>query len=255
LPSWVSDGVDLWYHAAAQQQFVSRAKERSMETVISELPSLDAGALKIRFKARCTATNNVYQNWQIRVHRSLSWLKRGVEFGDGQPEARFLFLWIAFNSLYSRWNAGRNAPDADTQARDDFLDRVCAMDAGLVSAALHRHRGLIKRVLSDEYLSDVFWRDPDNPKVRGWATEEAHHIDQHFKAHEYSKVLREVTGRLFVLRGQIVHGASTGGSRLNRTSLHYCLLMLEAIVPLIQHIVIEHGCNDDWPDLCYPPQR
>ena len=30
--------------------------------------------------------------------------------------------------------------------------------------------------------------------------------------------------------------------------------MLQGLVPFIQNIAIEHGANDDWPDLCYPPQ-
>jgi hypothetical protein len=61
--------------------------------------------------------------------------------------------------------------------------------------------------------------------------------------------------RLFIFRGQLVHGASSGGSRLNRPSLKYCLWALEKFVPLIIHVVIEHGRHDDWPDLCYPPLR
>ena len=97
------------------------------------------------------------------------------------------------------------------------------MDPDLISLALHTHRGLVKRILCDPYLSDTFWRDPENPRARGWATEDANHIDQHFKAHEYCTVLRQVSSRLFVFRGQIVHGASSGGSRLNRGSLKYCL--------------------------------
>jgi len=215
---------------------------------------LDADSLKKRFKQRSVETNNVYQNWQIRVHRSLSWLKRATQFGDERPEARFLFLWIALNSLYSRWNAEKNAPDYDSNARDEFFDKLCHLNEELIADQLHRHRGLAKKILSDPYLSETFWRKPDHPKARGWATADANYIDVHYKAHEYCKVLKQVTQRLFVLRGQIVHGASTGGSKLNRGSLKYCLQLLEIFVPVVQHIVIESGRGDDWPELCYPPQ-
>jgi len=217
-------------------------------------PALDAISLKARFKQRSLETNNVYQNWQIRVHRSLSWLKRASEFGDQQPEAKFLFLWIALNSLYSRWNTEKNAPDYDSKSRDDFFETLCRFNEGLIAERLHRHRGLVKKILSDPYLSETFWREPDHPKAKGWATADANYIDVHFKAHDYCKVLKQVMQRLFVLRGQIVHGASTGGSKLNRGSLKYCLQLLEIFVPVIQHIAIECGRGDEWPDLCYPPQ-
>jgi hypothetical protein len=215
---------------------------------------LSPQALRPRFKKRCLATNNVHQNWQIRVHRALSWLVRALEFPEEELEAKFLFLWIALNSLYSRWNQGINAPDADSHARSDFLDRVCRMDARLVALTLHQHHGLIKRILADPYLSAVFWRDPNHPKAKGWATEDMHRLDCHLKNREYATVLRQVLDRLFVLRGQIVHGASTRGSRWNRAALRYGAQTLQRIVPVLLHVVIENGCGDDWPELCYPPE-
>ena len=33
------------------------------------------------------------------------------------------------------------------------------------------------------------------------------------------------------------------------TWVGYCLTFLGVLVPIIQHIVIEHGCSDDWPEL------
>jgi hypothetical protein len=214
---------------------------------------LTADALKTRFKKRCADTNNVHQNWQVRVHRSLSWLKRANQFDSQQPEAKFLFLWISFNSLYSRWSSEKNAPDIDSQARRQFLATACAMDKDAILAMLRKSRGLVNKVLSDPFLAEVFWRDPTHPKAKGWATEDANFIDRNLKSGDAERVLGQVVDRMFVLRGQIVHGASTGGSKLNRRGLNYCLLMLEMLVPMIQRTVIDHGCNDDWPALCYPP--
>lgn len=217
--------------------------------------SLAPDALKSRFKQRCIATNNIHQNWQIRVHRAISWLKRAAQFSQDQPEAKLLFLWIGFNSLYSRWNAERNAPDQDSQARRDFLDRLCVWDGPLFTEVLRKSRGLARKLLSDPYLSDVFWKEPDHPKARGWATEDASFFDRNLAAGKAALVLNQTMQRVFVLRGQLVHGASTGGSRLNRGSLKYCLMILELLVPLFVHVTIEHGCHDEWPELCYPPVR
>lgn len=210
-------------------------------------------ALKARFKSRCAATNNVYQNWQIRVHRSLSWFKRAATFSEDQPEARFLFHWIALNSLYGRWNAEKNLPDIDGPSRHDFFRRIVEWDPSAVAALLRQSRPLVKKVLSDAFLSPGFWRAPDNPKAKGWATQDVNYLERNLKNQDYARLLDQVLERLYVLRGQMVHGASTGGSRLNRGSLRRGLMMLEALVPLVQYIVIEHGCSDEWPGLCYPP--
>src|SRR5947199_368838 len=116
--------------------------------------TVDADSLKACFKKRCTETNNVYQNWQIRVHRSISWLKRSSQFTADQPEARFLYLWIAFNCLYSCWNAERNAPDVDSYSREDFIRRVCDMDVKAIEMMLRQHRGLVNKLLSNPFLAE-----------------------------------------------------------------------------------------------------
>ena len=49
------------------------------------------------FKSKKNAFN---EDFAIRIHRSLSWLKRSeVEIED--MDAKFIFLWISFNSIYS----------------------------------------------------------------------------------------------------------------------------------------------------------
>ena len=217
------------------------------------LPELTPDALRTRFKARCAQTNNVYQNWQIRVHRSMSWLKRAESFGNEQPEAKFLFLWIALNSLYGRWNTDRNAPDGDAYGRHDFMHWVCGSDPPIFGRLLHEQRLLVRKILGNPFLSNVFWRNPTAPDARKLATADANFLDRHLRHQEYSVLLDQVIERVFVLRGQLVHGASTGGSRLNRSTLEAALQMLGALVPLIIHLSIQHGCDDDWPELCYPP--
>jgi hypothetical protein len=214
---------------------------------------LDAVSLKTRFKKRCTDTNDVYQNWQIRVHRSLSWLKRASELPDDQPDLKFMLLWVSLNSLYSTWDNERNAPAHERVSRGRFVRRRCGWDGSLVGETLQKNRSLVKKVLENFYLSNTFWRDPDNPKSKGWAAEDANYLDRNLKQQNFLRVLEQVLERLFVMRGQLVHGAATGGGRLNRQTLGSCVRLLGILAPLIVHLTIEHGCNDDWPDMCYPP--
>src|SRR4051812_47128787 len=96
------------------------------------LPAPTWESLRARFKQLQQQTNNVYQNWQIRVHRSLSWYKRALTIAEDQPETRFLLLWIALNCLYSQWDGERNAPAQDASSRQTFLRRLCEWDIAMV---------------------------------------------------------------------------------------------------------------------------
>jgi hypothetical protein len=215
---------------------------------------LTHAALRLRFKERQKETGGVYQNWQIRVHRALSWLKRADDIpADTLLEARFLLLWIALNSLYSRWNNGDNRPDKDAASRDDFLHRICRLDEQAIGAFLHAHKPAIRKLLGNKYLWNGFWANPDAPDAERLARAEVYHLDGNLARRSFTRVLIPTIQRVALLRGQIVHGAATGGSMLNRQSLTDALTLLSALIPLILHIVIEHAANDDWPDLCYPP--
>jgi len=215
----------------------------------------DPVLLKTRFKARCVPADTARQNWQIRVHRAISWYKNACACPPELSEARFLFLWIALNSLYSGWDNLRNIPGQDSQARHVFVERICGTAGRTVLGPLfQQHRGLVRKLLENAYLAEIFWRNPTDPKAKGRGAEDANHLAAHLKAGEYKMLLHQVLGRLYVLRGQMVHGASTSGSRLNLNTRKYCLEMLAMLVPVIIDLVIEFHREDPWPDLCYPPQ-
>ena len=60
---------------------------------------------------------------------------------------------------------------------------------------------------------------------------------------------------IYLMRCQLVHGASTYGGKLNRTSLRRCTTMLEHLVRAVLQVLIDHGADEDWGSLCYPPMR
>jgi len=53
--------------------------------------------LRARFKARF---DDYEEPYRVRLHRSLSWLTRADAEAD-DLDARFIFLWIAFNAAYA----------------------------------------------------------------------------------------------------------------------------------------------------------
>jgi hypothetical protein len=233
---------------------VEKGKDVSTEAPAA-MPALVPFSLKARFKARCVPGDRARQNWQIRVHRAISWYKDACECPETLSEARFLFLWIALNSLYSHWDNEHNIPGKDGAARQEFVRRVCDPQGKSVFGQLfQQHRGLVKKILENPFLAEVFWRNPTDPKAKGWGTQDANHLASHLKNGEIGRVLDQVFSRLYVLRGQMVHGAATSGSRLNVATRRYCLEMLGILVPPILYLVIEHHREDPWPELCYPPQ-
>jgi hypothetical protein len=57
------------------------------------------------------------------------------------------------------------------------------------------------------------------------------------------------------MRCQLVHGAATYGGQLNRTSLRHCVTMLGHLLPAVLLVLINHGADEDWGIMCYPPTQ
>jgi hypothetical protein len=53
---------------------------------------------------------------------------------------------------------------------------------------------------------------------------------------------------------QIVHGAATHGSQLNRVALGRCITLMDHLLCTILQIWIENGADEDWGLMCYPPR-
>ena len=49
------------------------------------------------------------EGFSLRIHRGLSWIQR-AEKEEKDPDASFVFYWIAFNSIYADLEA-KDAPD------------------------------------------------------------------------------------------------------------------------------------------------
>ena len=222
---------------------------------ISVLSTASVGVLDVlrsRFKERCLASENRFQNWQIRVHRSLSWLDRAFELDpEQQPDGRLLFDWVAFNALYGRWDEREGFPAPDTLAWKDFLRRAFKVDqGGLLAARLTERREDILKLAENKYLDPRFWQNPSEPGNLRRRYFEATAL---FFEKRWLDLAILTIERIYVLRGQLVHGAATRGSRLNRETLEQSLVLLEQLLLPMLEVVIEKLADDDWPTLCYPP--
>jgi hypothetical protein len=190
----------------------------------------------------------------IRFHRCCSWLSRADAFGSEDIDLALITRWIGFNALFGRWDERARQPAADRECWRRFLDRVVELDAdGHIRDLLDDHRKLVLAILDDPYLATFFWRDPSREKAQQ-TTRDRRQATQWYHERRHRMILDNLVDRIYLLRCQLVHGAATHGSRLNRTSVRRCNTMLGHLLPAVLRVVAERGGDEDWGAMCYPPQ-
>lgn len=192
----------------------------------------------------------------VRFHRACSWLAR-VETLDLSSDSDLALVsqWIALNALYGQWDHGAREPLADRECWRVFLDRMVELDqTGYLAQVLTAHRRLVLTLLDDRYLSRFFWRDPDSV-VAAQTHREKHAAATWFLENNWKIILERLMERIYLMRCQLIHGAATFGGQLNRTSLRHCVTMLGHLMPAILLVLIDHGADEDWGIMCYPPTR
>ena len=192
----------------------------------------------------------------IRFHRACSWMSE-VEQLDPVQHADKLLLhqWIALNALYGQWDQITLEPAADRRSWQAFLGQVYALDSSshLVDV-LQDHKLLVLSILEDEYLNQYFWQDPSE-KSAGKARNSRHKALSWYVEGRWLNILEHVVTRIYFLRCQLTHGAATCGSRLNRSALKHCVTMMSRLLPAILQVWIDHGADEDWGPMCYPPTQ
>jgi hypothetical protein len=190
----------------------------------------------------------------IRFHRAISWLERVEKMDTAQDsDLALIGQWIAFNALYGQWDHGLREPVADRECWRVFMDRTVDLDrSGYLAQSLTTHKRLVLSLLDDQYLSSLFWRDPESV-LPGQIHKEKHAAATWFIEQNWKLILERLMERIYMIRCQLVHGAATYGGQLNRTSLRHCVTMLGHLMPAILLVLIDHGADEDWGIMCYPP--
>lgn len=190
---------------------------------------------------------------RVRIHRSISWLGR-AETATDDPDARFLFLWIAFNAAYAQ-EFGFELDERD-QARQ-FIQKVLARDrAERLADTLHRQfTGPIRTLVDNKFVFEPFWRAlREHDASEQWKAqfEAAKKLSMRAILEKQTDVLLSIVlDRLYVLRNQIVHGGATWNSSANRAQINDGNAILTAILPVIIDVLIEDA-TDDFAGIAYP---
>ncbi len=190
----------------------------------------------------------------VRFHRACSWIAR-VELLDIELDSDLALIsqWIAFNALYGQWDQGVREPLADRECWRVFLDRILQLDQdNHLPDLLKTHKKLVLALLDDPYLSTFFWREPDIAHA-GQARRDKRSAASWYVEENWTLILDRVIDRIYLMRCQLVHGAATLGGKLNRVSLRHCVCMLHHVLYAVMRIFVDHGADEDWGIMCYPP--
>jgi len=210
-----------------------------------------AAELKCRLQAHCDS--DPPEPWRVRLHRALSWPAR-AERETGDPDARFVFLWIALNAAYASDLAREEGERVRFQR---FVGGLVALDAGgaLHDALFHQFSGPIRVLIENRFVFEPFWTALRTHDSSGqWETSFANARRRATAAivdRDTATVLSIVFDRLYVLRNQIVHGGATWNSRVNRAQLRDAVAILGVLVPAVLGIMLAHP-HHDHGEVLYP---
>jgi len=214
------------------------------------MPAITAAELRAAFRAIPKEKRDSNQSFAIRVWRALSWLEQAEQASD--VEARFINAWIAFNALYGRVD-DQNRAWGDREAWETFLAMIWRVDhEGCLRRLLCRRQLPVLRLIENRFLYDRFWL---NPRVNydHQLSEKVRELMLRFGKHNMLPILNELFDRIYIMRLQVFHGATTKGSSLNRRTLNGCAALITEFLPAMIDIMIRNGTETDWGRVCFPP--
>jgi len=194
-------------------------------------------------------------NLSLRVHRALSWLDR-AEQAEGDQDAQFIFLWVAFNAAYAN-EIDNNHRFTEQETFRNFINRLCDLDKKnrLESLVWKEFTSSLRVLLSNKFVFQPFWDFHNNKKT------EQEWQDDFKTANAFANkalgfknteaVLSVIFSRLYTLRNQTLHGGSTWNSAVNRDQLRDAVAFLSKFVPFIIEIMMDNA-NQVWGEPCYP---
>ena len=172
----------------------------------------------------------------LRVHRAISWIGRAEACGT-DDDARFIFLWIAFNAAYADEGEFQTIQPGERTAFADFFGRLIALDdqRRIYGAIWQRFSGPVRLLMENRYVFKA--------SSRAFA--------QAIQNGDTKRVLSFVFDRLYVLRNQLVHGGSTWNSGVNRTQVRDGAAILGFLMPVFADLMMDNP-EQDWGKPFYP---
>ncbi len=199
---------------------------------------------------------NFPETMGLRVHRAISWIGR-AEAASDDPDAAFIFFWIAFNAAYGDEREFQNIVTGERDAFADYFGKIVRLDSEkrIYNAIWQRFSGPIRTLMQNRYVFNPFWQFHNG--IEGFEDWESRFKDSSMmfgkalQAGDTARVLSFVCDRLYVLRNQLVHGGSTWNGSINRAQVRDGAAILSFLMPVFVDIMMDHP-NEDWGRPFYP---
>lgn len=198
------------------------------------------------------------ENLSLRVHRSLSWLD-AAEQADSNWDARFVFLWVAFNAAYAE-EIRNTARVAEQTLFRDFIQRLLAIDqrAQLATLVWQEYAKSIRTLIDNPYIFPDYWAYQSGElSEESWQRrfeKSRRVIIRALEKQNTAIVLNIALSRIYTLRNQILHGGSTWNGSVNRQQVRDCASIMGRLVPVIIEILMDSP-ETPWPKVAYPVMK
>ncbi len=185
-----------------------------------------------------------------RMRRSLSWLAR-AEQEACDPDAAFIFYWIAFNAIYGEHRL--EAYEGEQGIFEDYFTKIAPLDAASVvyNAIWMKFNGPIKALLNNQYVFKPFWTAAANWKRR--FDESRSEIERELLSRNTKAILVRMFDRLYVLRNQLLHGGATWQGPVNRDQVEDGAAIMAFLVPHFINLMLDNP-DVDWGQPHYSPE-
>ncbi|MEQ5795216.1 hypothetical protein LZ686_11185 [Paracoccus sp. NFXS7] len=192
----------------------------------------------------------------LRVHGSISWIGRAEACGDDH-DARFIFLWIAFNAAYADEREFQWVAPGERAAIVDYFGKLVARDEErrVYRALWQRFSGPVRMLMENRFVFNPFWQHQNG--IDGFEDWEerfrtsSRSFAQAFQAGDSVRVLSFVFDRLYVLRNRLVHGGSTWNSGVNRAQVRDGAAILGFLLPVFVDLMMDNP-KEDWGRPFFP---
>lgn len=172
-------------------------------------------------------------------------------------DARFIFLWIAFNAAYANERDFQVASQSEREVFLEYFNKLVSLDADrrIYLAIWQSFSGPVRVLMGSRFLFNPFWQHHNG--IEGFSDWQEHFNAGHgaflraFQAGDTARVLRFLFNRLCVLRNQVVHGGSTWNSSLNRSQLRDGAAILGFLLPVFVNLMMDNP-QTDWGRPFYP---
>jgi len=242
----------MWHQREGRCFRLIRVNIKESETGTGESDLYSYKELKERHRAE---RDDYPQSLSLRVHRALSWLDR-AERETKDADARFIFLWVAFNAAYANNLEDREGMGEQSLFRE-FLTRLVDSDKDQRFYMLlwDRYASDVRLFVDNEFVYKQFW-DCQNGLIseEAWKTsfdKSKAAFNKSLAAQNADTMLSILFQRLYVLRNQLIHGGATWNGKVNRSQVESGAAILGDIVPVVISLMMDHP-KQLWGDPIYP---